>query len=123
MTYSDLNKDNPDVSSLVTDIPDIQQSIDMILLTRRGERLFNIPFGASFADNLFDLIDDVTAARIRNILSYSLSVWDPRIRVIQSMLKVTPYPDDVRYDIEVGYQIAGIGDETFQYVGSIQMER
>ena len=78
-TFKDFNinfKPHPVTEDLqvVKDSADIKQSIKSLLLTRKGERLFNSDLGTALADLLFEPLDFGTAAIIRdeiNAVSYT----------------------------------------------------
>src|ERR1700704_1881865 len=67
---------------------DIEQAIQIILLTSRGERLMLPEFGAGLRDFVFEPNSEVTRARMQESVRTSLVDWEPRIDV--ERVEVTP---------------------------------
>jgi phage baseplate assembly protein W len=68
---------------LVTAEKDIEQSIAIILGTRRGERVMRPEFGCLAHDLLFEPRDAVLAGQLRDDVIEALVRWEPRIDVIE----------------------------------------
>ena len=112
-TFKDFNlnfKPHPVTEDLqvVKDSADIKQSIKSLLLTRRGERLFNSDLGTSLSDLLFEPLDFGTAALIRDEIFEVLGTYESRIDSIE--LNVDINADDNGYDIQLEYVIRGRSD-------------
>jgi phage baseplate assembly protein W len=60
---------------------DIEQAIQIILLTSRGERLMLPEFGAGLRDFVFEPNTETTRARMQESVRKSLVDWEPRIDV------------------------------------------
>ena len=60
---------------------DIEQSIQIVLLTARGERLMLNGFGGGLRDFVFEPNSDATRARIEVAVRKALVDWEPRINV------------------------------------------
>ena len=58
---------------------DIEQAIQIILLTSRGERLMLAEFGAGLRDFVFEPNSEATRGRIQESVRKSLVDWEPRI--------------------------------------------
>ena len=58
---------------------DIEQAIQIILLTSRGERVMLPEFGAGLRDFVFEPNSDATRARIQESVRKALVDWEPRI--------------------------------------------
>jgi hypothetical protein len=58
---------------------DIEQAIQIILLTSRGERVMLPEFGAGLRDYVFEPNSDATRARIEESVRKALVDWEPRI--------------------------------------------
>ena len=67
---------------------DIEQAIQIILLTSRGERLMLPEFGAGLRDFVFEPNSDATRVRMQESVRKSLVDWEPRIDV--ERVEVTP---------------------------------
>jgi phage baseplate assembly protein W len=60
---------------------DIEQAIQIILLTSRGERVMLAEFGAGLRDFVFEPNSEATRSRIQESVRKSLIDWEPRIEV------------------------------------------
>jgi len=58
---------------------DIEQAIQIVLLTSRGERVMLPEFGAGLRDFVFEPNSDATRARIQESVRKALVDWEPRI--------------------------------------------
>lgn len=67
---------------------DIQESIRIILGTRRGERVMRPEFGSLLHTFVFEGLSLSVTSRIAEEVKNSLTLWEPRIRDIQA--DVTP---------------------------------
>jgi len=70
---------NPKLSSNVTGIQSIYQSLDNLLNTNKGDRLFNPDFGSDLENLLFEPLDELTAFTIYNNIIKLISKEEPRI--------------------------------------------
>ena len=93
---------------VVKDSADIKQSIKSLLLTRKGERLFNSDLGTGLSDLLFEPLDFGTAAVIRDEIFSVISSYESRVEIIA--LNVDTNFEDNGYDIELEYVIRGRSD-------------
>ena len=112
-TFKDFNfnfKPHPVTEDLqvVNDSADIKQSIKSLLLTRKGERLFNSDLGTALADLLFEPLDFGTAEFIRDEIYKVFGTYESRINILE--LNVDVNADDNGYDIELEYTIVGRSD-------------
>ena len=111
--YKDFNlsfKPHPVTEDLmvVKDAADVKQSIKSLLLTRKGERLFNSDIGTNLTDLLFEVADFATASMIRDQILVVLSNYERRIKILK--LDVDVNFDDNGYDIELAYEFVGRDD-------------
>jgi phage baseplate assembly protein W len=60
---------------------DIEQAIQIVLLTSRGERVMMPEFGAGLRDFVFEPNSDATRARMEDVVRKALVDWEPRIDV------------------------------------------
>ena len=112
-TFKDFNigfKPHPVTEDLmvVKDAADIKQSVKNLLLTRKGERLFQSDIGTSLTDLLFEPVDFGTASIIRDEILVVLSNYERRIDIVS--LDVDINIDDNGYDINLVYEIVGRDD-------------
>jgi len=117
-TYSDFNEFQIS-GNLLYDLADIYQSIDNILNTVPGERLFNPEFGCYIERYLFQPIDDATAFAILGEIVSSVSRWEPRITVNFGQSSVTPNGLNNGYDLILAFTVNGLGNQQFTYQAGI----
>ena len=118
--YSDLNPNTPFDKALIKDIESIYNSIATIISTSPKERLFNPNFGVSnLDDTVFDLINEDTAFLIFQNLLYSIETWEPRVEIDYGNSYVEADADNNKYDIKLVFNIIGLGDDFFEFSGSI----
>ncbi|MEO8681353.1 MAG: GPW/gp25 family protein [Vicinamibacterales bacterium] len=60
---------------------DIEQAIQIILLTSRGERVMLPEFGAGLRDFVFEPNTDATRARLEESVRKALVDWEPRLNL------------------------------------------
>ena len=111
--YKDFNiglKPHPVTADLmvVKDSADIKQSIKNLLLTRKGERLFNSNIGTSLSDLLFEPVDYGTADTIRDEIKYVIRNYERRIQILE--LSVNINFEENGYDISLIYEVIGRSD-------------
>lgn len=70
----------------------IRESIEIILLTRPGERVMQPEFGCHIYDYMFQRPDHPVRVRMEQAVREALIRWEPRIRDIQVM--VVPEEDN-----------------------------
>lgn len=112
-TFKDLSvtfKKHPVTDDLIAvkDKAAITQSIINLLLTNKGERLFQPEIGSSIYSTLFEPLDYGTAAMIRGEVQEVLDRYEPRI--IVARVDVIPDFDSNGYSIELTYVIRGRED-------------
>jgi len=83
----------------------IKQSVRSLLLTNKGERLFNSDLGTRINDLLFEPIDYATSSLLFDEIQDVLARYEPRINV--TTLEVEPNFSDDGYDVELEYSIKG----------------
>jgi phage baseplate assembly protein W len=108
--FRDINisfKKHPVTDDIVLskDASAIKQAIVNILLTNKGERLFNFEFGSSIRQYLFEPLDFATAGQVSGSIKSTLSKFEPRIGVTD--VSVLPNYDDNGFDVELSYVIRG----------------
>ena len=60
---------------------DIEQAIQIVLLTAQGERVMLPDFGAGTRDLVFEPNSPATRSRITELVRRALTDWEPRIRL------------------------------------------
>jgi len=110
ISFKDINitfKKHPITDDVVVskDNAAIKQAIVNLLLTNKGERLFNPNYGSNIRSYLFEQLDYGTAGLVRNSIIRTISEFEPRISV--ESLDVIPNYDDNGFDVEMTYIIRG----------------
>lgn len=112
-TFKDLNvtfKPHPITGDLITskDEAAVKQSIVNLLLTNKGERLFNSQIGSDIPRLLFEQLDYGVAALVQSEIKNVLTDYEPRINIIS--LEVIPNFDDNGFDVGLEFEIIGRDD-------------
>jgi len=112
-TFKDLNvtfKPHPITGDLITskDEAAVKQAIVNLLLTNKGERLFNSQIGSDIPRLLFEQLDYGVAALVQSEIKNVLTDYEPRINIIS--LEVIPNFDDNGFDVGLEFEIIGRND-------------
>jgi hypothetical protein len=113
-TFKDLNTSfavhpiTGDLSVLKDDNA-IKQAVINLLLTDKGERLFEPQIGSNIRRLLFDILDFGTAALVQNEIKQCLRDYEPRIRVDNVI--ATPNFDENGFDVTLAFTIIGRDDD------------
>jgi phage baseplate assembly protein W len=59
---------------------DIQESIRIILLTRKGERVMNPEFGCGIHDFVFSQMETTRIGMLEKEIQTALTLWEPRVQ-------------------------------------------
>ena len=110
LSFKDINinfKKHPVTGDLVVskDASAIKQSIVNLLLTNRGERVFQPDYGSDIRSQLFEPLDYATAGSIKNSILYTIAKFEPRILV--ESLDCRPVYADNGFNCEMTYSIKG----------------
>ena len=116
-TFKDLSvtfKKHPVTDDLVSvkDKAAIVQSIQNLLLTNKGERLFQPQLGSNLQKSLFEPLDYGTAGMIRGQVKEVIKRWEPR--VIVEDVRCEPDFNTNGYEVELSYRIIGREDRQVQ---------
>ena len=84
----------------------IARSIRNLVLTNPGERFFNPNLGSRVYESLFDNVDEISAASIKDEIEETIINYEPRVK-LQSV-KVNPDYDNHTFDVTLIYDIIGI---------------
>tara|TARA_B100001250_G_scaffold118518_1_gene100603 strand:+ start:3138 stop:3530 length:393 start_codon:yes stop_codon:yes gene_type:complete len=111
LSFKDINitfKKHPVTNDLVVsrDASAIKQAITNLLLTNKGERLFNPRYGSNIRNYLFEPLDYGTAAQIRTNIVYTINKFEPRVDL--ENIDVFPNFDDNGFEVEMVYTIDGL---------------
>jgi uncharacterized protein len=104
----------PDVNpnggiALVSREREIEQAIEIILLTYPGERPMRPMFGSRLRDFVFRSADNSTAVELSLAVRSAVTMWEPRVDVVDVLVSPDPIQRN-RLDIEVIYQIKYTND-------------
>ena len=84
----------------------IARSIRNLVLTTPGERFFNEDLGSGVSEVLFDTLDDISGAVIRDEIEQTIIRFEPRVKL--QYVKVDPDYDNNEFNVTVSYDIIGI---------------
>ena len=112
IVYSDINADvdSNNKGEILTNADAINSSIEAILSTTPGERLFLPTFGSELPSLIFQPIDDITAFEMELASIIAIEQWEPRVRIIRSETSVVAFPDQNKYEITITYELLANGD-------------
>ena len=100
-----VNPITNDVIGVNNDIA-ISRSIRNLVLTTPGERFFNPDLGSRVSQSLFENIDEISAASIRDEIEETIIRFEPRVKLED--VRVKPNYDNNEFDVTVTYTIVGI---------------
>ena len=83
----------------------IKQSIKNLVLTQKGEKLFQPEIGSGVYELLFEPMDPFTADSIRDEIINTLGQYEPRITILE--VDVEPNEATNTFDVTVEYRIVG----------------
>ena len=95
----------------------IKSNLINLLLTNKGERVFNPEFGADIKKVLFEGITEDTSALIQNLIITNVNYFIPEVNIVDVV--VEPNTDNNSYNIIVKYSlvISGTADQiTVQFI-------
>ena len=101
----EVNPINADIIGVKNDTA-IARSIRNLVLTTPGERFFNEDLGSGVSELLFDNIDDISSAIIRDEIEQTIIRFEPRVKLQD--VKVKGDYDNNEFNVTVTYDIIGI---------------
>lgn len=81
----------------------VTRSIRNIILTNKGERLYQPDVGSNIRALLFEPMSQFTANALRKIIEDSITKYEPRAKIIN--VQVIPYEEQNRYVITIVYML------------------
>ena len=84
----------------------ISLSIRNLVLTTPGERFFNEDLGSGVSELLFDNIDDISSAIIRDEIEQTIIRFEPRVKLQD--VKVKGDYDNNEFNVTISYEIIGM---------------
>lgn len=83
----DIDKNPIDVGE-IWDADCINQSIEMILGTLPGERLFNNTFGLGLQYRIFNIASPEEAEDMLNQVATAIKTWEDRVTLVESQMRI-----------------------------------
>jgi len=99
----------------------IARSIRNLVLTSPGEKFFNPNLGSRVSETLFDTVDQISAAAIKDEIETTIIRFEPRVKL--NDVAVTPDFDNYTFDVKIVYDIVGIDALTQQLTFALQPTR
>ena len=81
----------------------IKADITHLLLTRKGDRLYNPEFGSGLYNYLFEQIDETTISDVKNELEVSIGKYIPNVTINEII--ITPNPDENNIKVNLDYAV------------------
>lgn len=97
-----FNSDTKDLS-VITNEDSVRQSILNILLTNRGERIFNNNFGSNINYLLFENITPQTTTTLIEYIKSSIENFEPRAKLLDVI--AFPTEDENAYSVTVVFNV------------------
>ena len=101
----EVNPINADIIGVKNDTA-IARSIRNLVLTTPGERFFNEDLGSGVSELLFDTLDDISGAVIRDEIEQTIIRFEPRVKLTDVIVK--PDYDNHEFNVTITYDIIGI---------------
>ena len=99
----------------------ISRSIRNLVLTTPGERFFNEDLGSGVSELLFDNIDDISSAIIRDEIEQTIIRFEPRVKLTDVIVK--PDYDNHEFNVTITYDIIGVDALPQQLTFALQPTR
>jgi len=90
-------------------VPDLDRSIEMVLMTAPGERLMRPQFGCRIWELLFEPVTGNLLGLIAEAVRDALAQWEPRIVVEEVRPEVDP-ANHALVRIQIGYRVRATND-------------
>ena len=81
----------------------VKRSIRNLLLTNRGEKLFNPTYGSDVRGLLFENISPQTESAMREYIELSIQNFEPRANLLEVL--VSALPDDNTYAVTIVFSV------------------
>jgi phage baseplate assembly protein W len=105
------------------DLRAIDQSIQNILLTAKGEKPFDPDFGSNLRRLLFELNTSVTASMVENEIKSALRIYEPRVKVRDVKLYDNGAAREVPKGIDnIFFYSTGGGDDRYSLTVTVVCE-
>jgi len=116
----EVNPINADIIGVKNETA-ISRSIRNLVLTTPGERFFNEDLGSGVSEVLFDTLDDISGAVIRDEIEQTIIRFEPRVKLTDVMVK--PDYDNHEFNVTITYDIIGVDALPQQLTFALQPTR
>ena len=116
----EINPINNDIIGIKNETA-IARSIRNLVLTTPGEKFFNPNLGSRVSETLFDTVDQISAAAIKDEIETTIIRYEPRVKL--NDVAVSPDFDNYTFDVKIVYDIVGIDALTQQLTFPLQPTR
>jgi phage baseplate assembly protein W len=103
LEFSLIKNPNTDDLMVLNDIQSIKNSVRNLILTNKGERIFQPYIGTTLSNVLFEIADSDLGDTIIESIKTVLSLFEPRI-VVDSIL-VSLEDDNITLSVQIYYTI------------------
>lgn len=109
--YSDFRKDlmmNPITSDLALRLNEdaVKEALRNIILTDKGERLFQPTLGSDVRKSLFDLMTPATVKMIEQNVRSAINNFEPRVTIVN--VEVIPEYDNYTVKINITFYVRNV---------------
>jgi phage baseplate assembly protein W len=89
----------------------VKSNLINLLLTNRGERIFNPEFGSDLKRVLFEGITDDLTSTVQNIISTSISIFIPEIESSKAIVSSNQDNNSISVTVYYKLKLSGISDQ------------
>lgn len=89
---------------MISDIEDIESSLQIIITTRRGERVMRPKFGCDLTDQIFENLSATQMTIMKNRIKEAIIIYEPRVEVIKIALDTQNFLEG-KFLIKIEYLI------------------
>ena len=86
----------------------VKQAILNLLLTQKGERIYDPEYGSDLKSHLFEPLDFGTAGSIKDNISKTIDTYEPRVSI--ETLLVEPNLESNGFDVRLDFQVLSHAD-------------
>ncbi len=86
----------------------VKQAILNLLLTQKGERIYDSEYGSDLKSHLFEPLDFGTAGSIKDNISKTIDTYEPRVSI--ETLLVEPNLESNGFDVRLDFQVLSRAD-------------
>jgi len=121
--YSDINIQDPLNQTLIYDIESILQSLDAILSTQTGTRMFFPEFGINLERFLFEPLTRASEFSMKNEIIQKVRKFEKRIEINRNKSYVKSLIDKHQTDIFIVFEIKGFGGTEYVYQTKLEKNK